>query len=166
MAASGAEQNEVHQNVNLPGSSATNSTVCCIPFIKNTLGFCPSIVGQKVIALNPKTGNYSDFVSLKNIDKNFRPVGIKFNPKGDALYIISNRKFEIKADVPGPPSGLKNYSIGKGLYPFASLHATAWPDADSGIIWKVTKISSSNLTASNTINQNQSQQMQQENQSK
>ena len=52
--------------------------------------------------LNPKTGNFSDFISLKNIDKNFRPIGLKFNPQGDALYIISNGRFEITTDVPGP----------------------------------------------------------------
>src|SRR5215208_2456691 len=36
-AASGEEQKEVHLNVNVPALSATNSTVCSAPFIKNAL---------------------------------------------------------------------------------------------------------------------------------
>jgi len=115
-------------------------------------GFTPEIRGQKVIMLNPQTGNYTDFVSLKKIDKTFRPTGVKFNPQGDALYIISNGKFEITTDVPGPASGLDHYRTGKGLYPFASLHATAWPYANTGIIWKVTKISNNNNDTKNGIN--------------
>jgi hypothetical protein len=107
-------------------------------------GFNPVIVGQKVLTLDPKTGNFSDFISLKQIDKNFRPVGVKFNPQGDALYIISNGRFEITTDVPGPFSGVDHYKTGKGLYPFASLHATAWPYANTGVIWKVTKINNNN----------------------
>jgi hypothetical protein len=81
---------------------------------------------------------------LKQIDKNFRPVGVKFNPQGNALYVISNGRFEITTDVPGPFSGLDHYKTGKGLYPFASLHATAWPYANTGVIWKVTKINNNN----------------------
>jgi hypothetical protein len=117
-------------------------------------GFTPDIIGQKVLLLDPKTGNFSDFISLKNIDKNFRPIGIKFNPQGDSLYVISNGKFEITADVPGPSSGLDHYKTGKGLYPFASLHATAWPYANTGTIWKVTKINTNNNTSSIDISGN------------
>jgi glucose/arabinose dehydrogenase len=115
-------------------------------------GFSPDITGQKVIMLNPETGNYSDFISLKNIDKSFRPIGIKFNPQGDALYVISNSKFEITTDVPGPYSGLDNYRTGKGLYPFASLHATAFPYANSGVLWKVTKINNDDLNSNGIAN--------------
>jgi glucose/arabinose dehydrogenase len=117
-------------------------------------GFTPEIKGQKVVMLNPETGNYTDFVSLKKIDKNFRPTGIKFSPQGDALYIISNGKFEITTDVPGPASGLDHYRTGKGLYPFASLHATAWPYANTGVIWKVTKISNDNNIGNGSPNTN------------
>jgi len=119
-------------------------------------GFTPVIVGQKVLLLDPKTGNFSDFISLKNIDKNFRPIGVKFNPQGDALYIISNGRFEITTDVPGPFSGVDHYKTGKGLYPFASLHATAWPYANTGIIWKVTKIQNDNNVSNNDIASNTS----------
>ncbi|MGN6708207.1 MAG: PQQ-dependent sugar dehydrogenase [Candidatus Nitrosocosmicus sp.] len=110
-------------------------------------GFNPEIVGQKVLMLNPKTGNFSDFISLKQIDKYFRPVGVKFNPQGDALYVVSNGRFEITTDVPGPFSGVDHYKTGKGLYTFASLHATAWPYANTGVVWKVTKINNNNNTS-------------------
>lgn len=117
-------------------------------------GFTPEIKGQKVVLLNPQTGNYTDFLSLKKIDKSFRPTGIKFNPQGDALYIISNGKFEITTDVPGPASGLDHYRTGKGLYPFASLHATAWPYANTGVIWKITKINNDNNISNKSVNTN------------
>jgi glucose/arabinose dehydrogenase len=115
-------------------------------------GFKPTIIGQKVIMLDPEAGNFTDFISLKNVDTTFRPIGIKFNPQGDALYVVSNGKFEITTDVPGPPSGLDNYRTGKGLYPFASLHATAWPYANEGVVWKVTKINNTDnsITTNNT----------------
>ena len=112
-------------------------------------GFKPEIIGQKVIVLDPEKGNFTDFVSLKKIDKSFRPIGVKFNPNGDALYIISNSKFEITTDVPGPASGLDNYRVGKGLYTFASLHATAWPYANTGIVWKVTKDNNTDTSFNN-----------------
>jgi glucose/arabinose dehydrogenase len=112
-------------------------------------GFKPEIIGQKVIMLDPSKGNFTDFVSLKKIDKTFRPIGIKFNPSGDALYIISNSKFEITTDVPGPWSGIDGYKTGKGLYPFASLHAIAWPYANTGIIWKVTKDNNTDTSFNN-----------------
>jgi glucose/arabinose dehydrogenase len=114
-------------------------------------GFSPEIIGQKVIMLDPETGNQTDFITLKKIDKTFRPIGVKFNPQGDSLYVISNGKFEITTDVPGPPSGLDNYRTGKGLYTFASLHATAWPYANDGVIWKVTKINNNNATGNDFI---------------
>jgi hypothetical protein len=101
--------------------------------------------------LDPETGNQTDFITLKKIDKTFRPIGVKFNPQGDSLYVISNGKFEITTDVPGPPSGLDNYRTGKGLYTFASLHATAWPYANDGVIWKVTKINNNNATGNDFI---------------
>ncbi len=119
----------------------------------NQPGFSPEIIGQKVIMLDPETGNQTDFITLKKIDKTFRPIGIKFSPQGDSLYVVSNGKFEIRTDVPGPPSGTGDYRTGSGLYPFATLHATAWPYANDGVIWKVTKINDNdNATSSEFIN--------------
>ena len=37
------------------------------------------IVGQKIIVLDPIKGNYSNFISLKQPDLNFKPVGIEFD---------------------------------------------------------------------------------------
>ena len=95
-------------------------------------GIQPSIVGQKVVRLDPNTGNHSDFLSLKSIDKSFRPVGVKFDLKGDALYVVSIGKTEVRASVP------VNNQTSSGLYPFASVHAMPWPYANTGVVWKIT----------------------------
>jgi len=96
-------------------------------------GIQPSIVGQKVVMLDPNTGNHSDFLSLKDIDKTFRPVGIKFDLKGDALYVVSIAKTEVRSNV--PVSNLTS----SGLYPFATVHAMPWPYANTGVVWKITR---------------------------
>jgi glucose/arabinose dehydrogenase len=54
--------------------------------INQTAGFKPNITGQKVIMLDPNTGNITDFISLNRIDPEFRPIDIKFSPEGDAMY--------------------------------------------------------------------------------
>ncbi len=95
-------------------------------------GIQPSIVGQKVVRLDPNTGNHSDFLSLKSIDKSFRPVGVKFDLKGDALYVVSIGKTEIRTNVP------VNNQTSSGLYPFASVPAMPWPYANTGVVWKIT----------------------------
>ena len=46
-------------------------------------------IGQKIIILDLKSDNHSNFISLKTPDQIFRPVGIKFNPNGTYMYIIS-----------------------------------------------------------------------------
>jgi glucose/arabinose dehydrogenase len=94
-------------------------------------GIEPGIVGQKVVMLDPSTGNHSDFLSLKDIDKTFRPVGVKFDLKGDALYVVSIGKTEVRSNV--PVSNLTS----SGLYPFATVHAMPWPYANTGVVWKI-----------------------------
>jgi glucose/arabinose dehydrogenase len=101
-------------------------------------GFKPNITGQKVIMLDPNTGNFSDFVSLKKFNKDFRPIGVKFDNKGDALYIVSYGKTILRESVPTGGSGIPGYRSGAGLYPFATIHATVWPYANTGVIWKIT----------------------------
>jgi glucose/arabinose dehydrogenase len=101
-------------------------------------GIQPSIVGQKVVMLDPNTGNHSDFLSLKSIDKSFRPVGVKFDLKGDALYVVSIGKTEVRTDV--PVSNLTS----SGLYPFATIHAMPWAFANTGVVWKITPDTVSN----------------------
>ena len=104
-------------------------------------GFQPSIVGQKVVALDPATGNFSDFLSLKNMDKSFRPVGVKFDVNGDSLYVVSIGKTEVRTEAP-----LNNQTSG-GLYPFATVPAMPWAYANTGVVWKITHTTSNNTTA-------------------
>jgi glucose/arabinose dehydrogenase len=94
-------------------------------------GIEPGIVGQKVVMLDPSTGNHSDFLSLKDIDKTFRPVGVKFDLKGDALYVVSIGKTEVRSNVP------VSNRTSSGLYPFATVHAMPWPYANTGVVWKI-----------------------------
>jgi glucose/arabinose dehydrogenase len=96
-------------------------------------GIEPGIVGQKVVMLDPNTGNHTDFLSLKDIDKTFRPTGVKFDLKGDALYVVSIGKTEVRSNV--PVSNLTS----SGLYPFATVHAMPWPYANTGVVWKITR---------------------------
>ena len=88
--------------------------------------------------LDPNTGNFSDFASLKKVNKDFRSIGVKFVNKGDALYIISYGKTTLRESVPIGGSGIPGYRSGAGLYPFATIHATVWPYANTGVIWKIT----------------------------
>ena len=88
------------------------------------------IVGQKVIVLNPQNKSYSDFVSLDKPDTSFRPVGIAFNKNENTLYITSISKVEIRTTLPnGNNIGLSEPS--------------PWYYPNTGVIWKVTKTSSS-----------------------
>ncbi len=110
------------------------------PFADSTQklpGFPTTITGQKVVMVNPATGNATDFIALKHPDLSFRPVGLKFNLQGDALYIASFGKTELRTAVTGS---------GAGLYPFGSIHAVVWPHPNTGVIWKVTRIGNSTNT--------------------
>lgn len=112
------------------------------PFADSTQklpGFPTTITGQKVVMVNPNTGNATDFISLKHPDPSFRPVGVKFNLQGDAMYVVSFGKTEIREGIPGS---------GAGLYPFGSIHATVWAYPNTGVVWKVTKIGSGTNTMS------------------
>jgi hypothetical protein len=100
--------------------------------------FSTSTNGPKVIMVNPDTGNYTNFISPKSLNWDFRPVGIKFNLNGDALYIVSIGKTEIRASV--PPTGHDG--------PFSTTPAVPWTYANSGVIWKVTKINNNNSSSS------------------
>ena len=83
-----------------------------------------TIIGQKIIKLDTKTGNYSDFISLKQPDSSFRPVGLSFSPDGNALYIASIGKSEFRRTLPS----------GEPL-PMPMI----WMYPSTGVIWKVTK---------------------------
>ena len=87
------------------------------------------IVGQKVIRFNPQNKSYSDFISLDKHDTSFRPVGIAFNKNENALYVTSIGKVEILTTFPNDNST-------------ALSEPSPWYYPNTGIIWKVTKISS------------------------
>ena len=88
------------------------------------------IVGQKVIRFNPQNKSYSDFISLDKHDTSFRPVGIAFNKNESALYVTSIGKVEIRTTLPNDNS-------------IDLSEPSPWYYPNTGIIWKVTKISSS-----------------------
>jgi glucose/arabinose dehydrogenase len=80
------------------------------------------LLGQKIIALNSKLGNYSDFLSLLKPDPSFRPVGLTFTPDGNALYVVSFGKSRHVTNLPnGEPVNI----------PFL------WVDPNSGILWRI-----------------------------
>jgi glucose/arabinose dehydrogenase len=82
-----------------------------------------SITGRKVIMLDPETGNYTDFISLRSMDSSFRPVGVFFNENENALYIVSIGKVELRRELPiGTPLPIPL----QGAYPY------------TGIVWKIT----------------------------
>ncbi|HZA06637.1 MAG TPA: hypothetical protein VE619_02945, partial [Nitrososphaeraceae archaeon] len=82
------------------------------------------IIGQKVVTVDLRNGIVSDFLSLKSPDPSFRPIGVKFNDKENALYIISAGKVEVRNTMPnGTPLPMP----------------TPWGYAHTGVVWKVTK---------------------------
>jgi glucose/arabinose dehydrogenase len=85
-----------------------------------------TIVGQKIIKLDTKTGNLTDFISLKKPDPYFRPVGLSFSNDGNALYIASHGRSEFRTTL---PSGEK--------LPIPTI----WMYPNTGIIWRVTHVS-------------------------
>ena len=110
-------------------------------------GIKPNITGQKVIMLDPRTGNYTDFLSLSRPDRSFHPIGVKFDLKGDAMYVTSYGKVEIRTSNPAGRSGTDHLAFGSGLYPFATIHAMVWPYANTGVVWKIAR-ANTNTTAS------------------
>jgi glucose/arabinose dehydrogenase len=109
-------------------------------------GIKPNITGQKVVMLDPKTGNYSDFLSLSKPDRSFHPVGVKFDLKGDSMYVTSYGKVEIRTSNPAGLSGTDHLAFGAGLYPFATIHAMVWPYANTGVVWKISKVNTNTNT--------------------
>ena len=88
------------------------------------------IVGQKVIMFNPQNKSYSDFISLDKPDTSFRPVGIAFNKNENALYVTSIGKVEVRTTLPNDNS-------------IELSEPSPWYYPNTGIIWKVTKATSS-----------------------
>jgi hypothetical protein len=89
--------------------------------------FEKDMIGERVIMLNPQTGNVSEFISTKMPDPSFRPVGLAFNKNDNALYIASIGKFEVRNTLPnGTPLPLY----------------VPWGYAHTGSVWKVMKTNS------------------------
>jgi glucose/arabinose dehydrogenase len=88
-------------------------------------------IGQKIVMLDTKTGKIDNFISLKKPDPTFRPIGVAFSNDGNAMYIASIGKQEVRNTL---PSGVS--------LPIPQT----WVYQHTGIIWKVTK----NLTPSPT----------------
>jgi glucose/arabinose dehydrogenase len=81
------------------------------------------IIGQKVIAVDLATGNYTDFISLNAPDLSFRPVGITYNEDENALYLVTVGKAEVRMELPS----------GEALpYPIP------WAYPFTGVVWKIT----------------------------
>jgi hypothetical protein len=70
--------------------------------------------------------------------------------RGDSMYVTSYGKVEIRTSVPAGLSGTDHLASGSGLYSFASIHAVVWPYANTGVVWKITKINAN--TNTNTTN--------------
>ncbi len=83
------------------------------------------IVGHKVVMLNPKTGNYTDFLSAIRDPSVFTPVGLSFDKNGTALYVADIGKLELRNTLPITNAPLN--------------HTATWPHPYTGVIWKITK---------------------------
>ncbi len=83
------------------------------------------VVGHKVVMLNPKTGNYHDFLSAIRDPSAFTPVGLSFDKNGTALYIADLGKLELRDTLPIINAPLN--------------HTATWPHPYTGVIWKITK---------------------------
>ena len=83
------------------------------------------IVGHKVVALDPNTGNYADFLSVIKDPSAFTPVGLSFDKNNTALYIADLGKLELRDTIPTTGAPLN--------------HTATWPYPDTGVIWKISK---------------------------
>ncbi|MBA3749424.1 MAG: hypothetical protein H0X03_00720 [Nitrosopumilus sp.] len=83
------------------------------------------IVGHKVVMIDPKTGNYTDFLSVIRDPSAFTPVGLSFDMNGTALYVADLGKLELRDTIPTTDASLN--------------HTATWPYPYTGIVWKITK---------------------------
>ena len=96
-------------------------------------------IGQKIVMLDTKTGKLANFISLKKPDPSFRPIGVTFSNDGNAMYIASIGKQEVRHTLPNGAS--------------LTIPQT-WVYQHTGVIWKVSKNSSSTAAAP-TLSQHQ-----------
>ena len=91
------------------------------------------IIGQKIISVDPKTGDYENFIGLKTADSTFRPTGLGFSNDGNTLYFTSVSKDEVRSTT---PQG--------GVLPFE--FGIPWAYPITGVLWQVTHGTASNMT--------------------
>ncbi|MGI8833585.1 MAG: hypothetical protein ACR2IS_13245, partial [Nitrososphaeraceae archaeon] len=108
-----------HEGMAFIGASGTFTP------ITHTFNTIPKgIVGHKVMMLDPKTGNYSEFLGAIRDPSVFTPVGLAFDHNGSALYIADIGKLELRNTLPnGTPLN----------------HTVTWPYPYTGVVWKVTQ---------------------------
>ena len=81
--------------------------------------------------LDTNGGKLENFISLKKPDPSFRPIGITFSNDGNAMYIASIGKQEVRNTLPnGTPLPISQ----------------TWVYQNTGVIWKVSKNTSSTFT--------------------
>jgi glucose/arabinose dehydrogenase/plastocyanin len=122
------------------GTLAPQTHLTAVPEGSNGGPVMGEVIGQKVITMDPNTGNIGTFISLKTADSTFRPTGVAFSPDGNTLYIASVAKNEVRSTT---PQG--------GVLPFT--FGLPWAYPYSGVIWKVTHSPSNATNTAQAANQ-------------
>lgn len=108
------------------GTLAPQTHLTAVPPNASPGSVMGQLIGQKVITLDPVTGQSSSFVSINTADESFRPTGIKFDPDGKSLFIASVGNNEVRTVTP------------RGAY-FPFPMGQPWTYPNTGIIWQVTR---------------------------
>jgi glucose/arabinose dehydrogenase/plastocyanin len=107
------------------GTLAPQTHLSAVPDTSSPGSIMGQTIGQKVITFDPKSSEIGIFMSLKTADLSFRPSDVKFSPTGDALYVTSVGKYEVRT--------ITNTT---GVIPFP--YGQPWAYPWTGILWKVT----------------------------
>jgi hypothetical protein len=79
---------------------------------------------ENVIAFDPVSGNFHNFLSLNTANGNFRPTGLQFSPDGKSLYVVGVGLNEVRTITPS--GAVLPYPLG---LPYAFEY--------TGVVWKV-----------------------------
>jgi plastocyanin len=126
------------------GTYAPQTHLTAVPDVTAPGPVMGQTIGQKVVIMDPSSANIQNFVSLKTADGTFRPTGLQFSPDGNALYIASVARTEVRSTT---PEG--------GVLPFT--YGLPWSYLNSGIVWKVTHVgtsTTSQIPTATSSNQN------------
>lgn len=109
-----------HQGMVFIGASGTFT-----PITHSPKSVAKGIIGHKVYMIDPQTGNFSDFLTVKGDPAIFTPIGLEFNKKGSELYLADLGRLDLRDTLPnGTPLNM----------------TVTWPYPDTGVIWKISKI--------------------------